>query len=66
MYKATIKVPFYYFASNEKHTNIIENWAKDNCKSYTGYRDLMQKNMFCWEFSFEDEQDQLIFILRWS
>lgn len=66
MYKATIKVPSYYFASNAKHTDIIVNWVKDNCKSYTGHHTLMQKNTFWWEFSFEDEQDQLMFILRWS
>ena len=66
MYKATIKVPLYAFTSNAMHTNTIEQWARDNCKSYAGFDPVMRKNVYCWEFSFEDVQDQIIFLLRWG
>lgn len=66
MYKATIKVPLFAFTSNAKYTNTIKEWARDNCKSYTGFDTVMRKNDYCWEFSFEDERDQIIFLLRWS
>ena len=59
----------YDFA--EQHFHNADIWAREHCQSYQGHdvrdvSDFSYTNDFIAFYLFEDEQDALIFRLRWQ
>lgn len=59
------------YDNNRKFFNERHHWAINNCKSYKGMdvEDVTEVSM-CFdevaEYSFDLEQDKLLFVLRWK